>query len=102
MGPGEGAGDIYFYSDQNPGEVYRHGIEVTVIGASDLAVMSTAVDSGNNWRIDMEQNQSKLLELGADMPIVQTQGPRYIRPNVKNLKHKGRKQRALEVDSEDD
>ena len=102
VGPGEGAGDIYFYSDQNPGEVYRHGIEVTVIGASDLAVMSTAVDSGNNWRIDMEQNQSKLLELGGDMPIVQTQGPRYIRPNVKNLKHKGRKQRALEVDSEDD
>ena len=44
----EGVGDaspgiMYFLSDENPGHTYRHGIEVKLVSAADLAEQSRAV-----------------------------------------------------------
>lgn len=47
-------GCMFFMSDENPGHAYRHGIEVKLMTAADLAEQTRTVIDSNNWRIDVD------------------------------------------------
>ena len=58
------AGMIYFMSDENPGHKYRHGIEVKLMTAADLAEQTRTVSDSNNWRIDVDQMHATWKNVG--------------------------------------
>ena len=60
----EEAGMMFFMSDENPGHVYRHGIEVKLMTAADLAEQTRTVLDSNNWRIDVDQMHATWKNVG--------------------------------------
>jgi uncharacterized coiled-coil protein SlyX len=53
-------GMMYFMSDENPGHTYRHGIEIKLMTAADLAEQTRMLGDSNNWRIDVDSDSQRM------------------------------------------